>query len=427
MKRYTFLVLAAITMAASYFLYTSAGLLSADSTIDELVATVELPEKPFPEDHFTWIDSVRSLHASKEATSTYQIVRGDTFSKILTRLGLEKQQVNQLTKLVSARLQMSAFQVGKELIIYNSGKKQKPHKLEYKLSISSSLMIDVNQLKVAIIEKEVATKIATLQSTITTSLAHTMQSNGVPTDLADKLLSIFAWDIDFAKLLKTDSFNMVYEAQMIDDQVIGSGKVLAAVFIHKGKKHQAYYFEEGDQKGYFDEKGNNMSRAPLQYDMITSLYQKRRFHPVKRRYRAHLGMDFMADEGTPVNALKDGVIIAAGFQRANGNYVKIKHEHIITQYLHLSSIDKKVAVGRSIKRGQQIGTVGSTGLSSGPHLCLRVWDKGKQKDPLDYPFDRNSPISAANREAFERVKATQDRLLEMSPAEAIFQNSVVVS
>ncbi|MEL7219886.1 MAG: M23 family metallopeptidase [Bacteroidota bacterium] len=414
MKRYFFLILAVLCVTVVYLSLEYNKIESGNHGAEVSQATVLQPDRLALPNHFSWLDSIyRNTSGLK---TTYEIKRGDTFARILQRQGIARKAVNKITHLVSNQLDLSTFQVGKELVIYRDGLEEVPVKMEYTLSPTSMLVIDVPKASAAILEKEVITEVMSFHGNIITSVANTMQVKGLPTDLADKLLSIFAWDINFARLLKTDRVDMVYEAQIVDNEVIGSGKILAAVFTHKDKKYQAYYFEDDEVMGYFNEQGQNLSRAPLQFEMITSLYQKRRFHPVKRRYRAHLGMDFMADEGTPVTALKEGTIIAAGYRRANGNYVKIKHQKIITQYLHLSEIDPTVKVGKKITRGQPIGKVGSTGLSSGPHLCLRVWENGQQRDLLNYQFERNASITNLNRDAFAEVVSESNTMLQQSQA-----------
>lgn len=376
---------------------------------------VENPKEIFLPDQIKWLDSIKSanpdLLSGSEKVTIYNISRGDSFAGILLKLGVNRKTVNKLSHLVSQKFNLASFKIGQEIAIYKYAGEWKPYKLEYSLSKTSFLKIDINKLSVQVIEKPVTTQVNTLNSKIITSLANTLAVNNAPTDLADKLLSIFAWDVDFMKLQKEDIFGVVYEEQSVENEIIGSGKVLSAYIDHEGKRYTAYFYENDSMSGYFDSKGINYSRAPLDYELITSLYQKRRFHPVKRRYRAHLGMDFMAPEGTSVATLKEGTVISAGFQRANGNYVKIKHEYITTQYLHLASIDSAIRVGKYIKRGTKIGTVGSTGLSSGPHLCLRVWHKGKQKDPLDYSFERREAVPLQYIEEFNKTVDYQNTIL----------------
>ncbi|OYX20266.1 MAG: peptidase M23, partial [Algoriphagus sp. 32-45-6] len=133
-----------------------------------------------------------------------------------------------------------------------------------------------------------------------------------------------------------------------------------------------------------------------------SRYNLRRFHPVQKRYKPHLGTDYAAPTGTEIRSVGDGTVVEARYTSANGNYVKIKHNGTYTtQYLHMSKIGKGIKAGTRVKQGQVIGYVGSTGLATGPHLCFRFWKNGKQEDWLKEKIPPSEPISAANRMAFE--------------------------
>ena len=344
------------------------------------------------------VDSLANIHvlqtkAKRISAKEYLVSKGDTFSKILGRLKIDSDKVRKLSSMIHGKLDMSLFKIGQLISIYTLANENIPYKLKYQIDQQKFLEVDVKNVTVKLVEKPIFKTIKSLKSKIKTSLVRTLRNNDAPEDLADKLLSLFVWEVDFRKLRKGDSFQVTYEDQSIEGESIGSGKILSAYFTHEGKQYQAHYFEHEEIKGYFNQRGENISRAPLAYDLISSLYSKRRYHPVKRRYRAHLGVDFMADEGTPIIALKDGVITKARYGRANGNYVKIKHdESMATQYLHLSKINPEIREGMAIKRGMLIGEVGSTGLSSGPHLCLRLWKNGKQIDPLSYQFERREGI-----------------------------------
>lgn len=416
MKRLIFTTSIVVVLLSIFYFYNYFG--TTDTPLARGFRTsVEKPEEIKLPNHIKWLDSLKisnpAFREQDEELTFYNISRGDSFAGILSKLGLSKKTVNKLSFLASQKFNLSSFKIGGKIAVYTYYGDWQPYKLEYAISKTSYLKVDVKKLSVSIVEKPVFTKIKSFKSNIVTSLANTLSKNEIPTDLADKLLSIFAWDVNFMKLQKEDVFGMVYEEQSVDEEVIGSGKILSAFIKHDGKNYSAFYFENDSIKGYFDVKGNNYSRAPLEYELITSLYQRKRFHPVKRRYRAHLGMDFMAPEGTPVTAIKEGTVIAAGFQRANGNYVKIRHENITTQYLHLQSIDGNIKVGKFINSGTEIGKVGSTGLSSGPHLCLRVWDKGKQKDPLDYNFERRAAIPDVLMDEFKSQITHLNALLSM--------------
>ncbi len=158
---------------------------------------------------------------------------------------------------------------------------------------------------------------------------------------------------------------------------------------------------------YYDQNGNSLRRpflrAPLRFSRISSRYNPNRFHPVQKRYKAHLGTDYAAPTGTPVRATADGVVTEAQYSKYNGRYVKIRHNSTYTtQYLHFSKIETGIKAGVKVKQGDIIGYVGSTGLATGPHLCYRFWKNGKQVDALREKLpDTVEPIPDELRAGFE--------------------------
>jgi murein DD-endopeptidase MepM/ murein hydrolase activator NlpD len=146
-------------------------------------------------------------------------------------------------------------------------------------------------------------------------------------------------------------------------------------------------------------------KAPLSYSRISSTFSNSRLHPNLRIRRPHHGVDYAAPSGTPVVAVADGTITRASYDRGGGNTVKIKHARgLETAYLHLSKYGPGIRVGKRVSQGEHIGNVGSTGLSTGPHLDYRVYQNGKAVDPLKIPTEPAEPIADVNRAAFERVK-----------------------
>jgi len=129
----------------------------------------------------------------------------------------------------------------------------------------------------------------------------------------------------------------------------------------------------------------------VNYTRISSRFTGRRFHPVQKRWKAHKGTDYAAPRGTPIVSTANGVVTKSGYTRGNGNYVKVKHNGTYsTQYLHMTK--RKVKVGQRVKQGQVIGTVGSTGLATGPHVCYRFWVDGKQVDPYRQNLPSADPL-----------------------------------
>ena len=204
-----------------------------------------------------------------------------------------------------------------------------------------------------------------------------------------------------------DRFEVIFEESYVDDTVfVGTGKILAARFFHNGKSFYAFRYENGEVEGYYDHEGEGMKRmflkAPLEFARITSRYTMNRFHPVQKRWKAHLGTDYAAPSGTPILATANGTVVAAAYNSANGNYVKIKHNGTYTtQYLHMSRIGKGVRNGSRVEQGQVIGYVGSTGLATGPHVCYRFWKNGRQVDPLKEPIQRADPLPRSLWSEFE--------------------------
>ncbi|MGY6561645.1 MAG: M23 family metallopeptidase [Luteibaculaceae bacterium] len=232
---------------------------------------------------------------------------------------------------------------------------------------------------------------------ITSSLYQTLTSNNISPALAVEMANIYAWTIDFYRIQKNDAFKVIFEEKVIDGEVVGVGKILASWFKNSNTEYYAVYFNEGEYDDYFDEEGKSLRKAflkaPLKYSRISSGFNKKRFHPVLKEVRAHLGTDYAAPAGTPILAVGDGTVVEASFGKYNGNYVKIKHNATYTtQYLHMSKFAQGIKSGVRVKQGQTIGYVGSTGLATGPHVCFRFWKNGEQVDHLREKFPSAEPI-----------------------------------
>ena len=256
-------------------------------------------------------------------------------------------------------------------------------------------------------QKEVRIQVKSVGGIINSSLYETLQQQNSSPALAVKLADIFAWSIDFYRIQKGDWFKAIYEVQYVDDEPIGTGRILAVEFSHFDKPYFGFYFDQDGKEDYFDEKANSLRKAflksPLKFSRLSSRYTMRRFHPVQKRWKAHLGTDYAAPTGTPIMSTGDGVVIAASYTRGNGKYVKVKHNSAYTtQYLHMSR--RNVKVGQHVRQGDIIGFVGSTGLATGPHVCYRFWKNGKQVDHLREDFPSAEPIKSENKIRFEQEK-----------------------
>jgi murein DD-endopeptidase MepM/ murein hydrolase activator NlpD len=273
-------------------------------------------------------------------------------------------------------------------------------------------------------KREVTTKQLTASGRIEGSLYETFKKAGADPGLAMKLADIYAWSIDFYSIHDGDWFKVVYEQQYVKDEPVELGTIRSAVFSHDGEPFYAFYFQsDSAQSGeYYDESGKTLRRfflkAPLKFSHITSHYTMKRFHPVQKRWKAHLGTDYAAHTGTPIIATGSGAVIESEFSRFNGNYVKIRHNNTYTtQYLHMSR--RAVKRGQHVMQGQVIGYVGSTGLATGPHVCYRFWKNNKQVDPLRQKFPSAEPIPQSVIPVFDKYKQEQQQQLEAVKVETV--------
>ncbi len=255
-----------------------------------------------------------------------------------------------------------------------------------------------DQIKVEKGAKPLARELKTTSGIIKTSLWNSLQDNGDDPDLANELSEIYAWTIDFFGIQKGDYYKVVYEDLKVDGKSIGVGKVLGACFHHMGTDLYAFQFSASGETGYYDENAQNLQRAflkaPLRFKRISSGFSRARMHPILKIRRPHLGVDYAADYGTPVQTIGDGTVIEKGWNKGGGgNYIKIKHNGTYTTlYMHLAGFAKGIKTGSRVHQGDVIGYVGSTGLSTGPHLDFRFFRNGDAVDPLKVESPPSEPV-----------------------------------
>ncbi len=259
--------------------------------------------------------------------------------------------------------------------------------------------------------KKVERKIKTDSGTINSSLWNCFVERGLDIQLALSLSDVYAWTIDFYGLKKGDHFKVIYEEVFVDGKMIGIDRILGSRFTHNGKEFLAYHFVQGGKAAYFDENGQSLERsflkAPLKFSRISSRFTRSRMHPILRIARPHFGVDYSAPRGTPVVALGDGTVKEAGFKGGYGRFVSIRHNSTYTTtYAHLSGYAKGIRAGVHVSQGQVIGFVGSSGLSTGPHLDFRVYKNGTPTDPLRLESPPSRPIDPKEMTRFRQTVAS---------------------
>lgn len=241
-----------------------------------------------------------------------------------------------------------------------------------------------------LIKPEIVEFERTVSRPITNSFAASANDAEVPYTVIDELVDLFSTKIEFSRDLQPgDTFSVTYtERNGVNGESFPPGAIKTASIQNNGKLLVAISYEGEDGKlRYYDRDGNPLGnyflRYPLKFSRISSAFSHRRFHPILKRFRPHHGVDFAAPVGTPVRSVADGVIISKGYGRGEGNMLKIKHgSRYKSAYLHLSRFAKGIKNGARVTRGQVIGYVGSTGYSTGPHLDYRLYDRGRNVDPL---------------------------------------------
>ncbi len=273
-------------------------------------------------------------------------------------------------------------------------------------------VIDLTQAPIQAYEfnKPVTLKRKYVEGTLNSSLWNMIKKSGHDPLLAIKISDVYAWQIDFFDIKDGDSFKVIYnEAYMDDTTALHIASIEGAIFNHQGKEFVAIPFTQDSIFEYFDTEGNSLRKAflkaPLDFFRITSRFSHARYHPILKRYRAHHGVDYAAPVGTPVRSIGEGTVVAKGFVNGGGHTIKVKHNSsYTTSYMHLSRYAKDLAVGTHVKQGEVIGYVGSTGLSTGPHLDFRVYKNGQPINPLNMEAPPSEPIKPAYRDSFMLVK-----------------------
>lgn len=257
---------------------------------------------------------------------------------------------------------------------------------------------------------------------IQSSLFAATDAVNLPDPVAVQIAEMFSTDVDFHKdLRKGDRFTVVYETLEADGEPLRSGRVLSAEFVNKGKAYQALWFQEDESaKGaYYALDGSNLRRAflasPLEFSRVSSSFGSR-FHPIKKTWRNHNGIDYAARPGTPIRSVGDGVVQESKWSDSYGNVVYIDHgEGQVTVYAHMTRRD--VQKGDKVSQGQFIGTVGSTGMSTGPHLHFEFRVHGEFKDPqiIAQGSAAAAPITKKIRERFDALAAEARLNFEHAP------------
>ena len=337
------------------------------------------------------------------------IKRNDSLFTILDELGVLKEDIIELVNSKNSNL-LSKIEVGDKIKILMT-EEGNLKRLLYQDNVKEGVKAEKKDNYFAINKyKSNVEKVKVFKHVI---IEDSMYMSGLRENVPDSVLMDLAyingWDIDFTHDIRPgDSFSIIYEELIVDGEKVIDGDILISEFNNRGKKFIAVRFDlDENTSEYFNTKGENVKKAflrsPVKLSYISSKYNLKRRHPVLHTIRAHKGVDYAANRGSPVRATGDGTIMFAQYNGGCGNEIKIKHsEDYVTRYCHLDRFNSRAKVGRKILQGQTIGYVGSTGLATGPHLHYEFHVNGKHTDPLKVRFPNASPVEPEEVLAYKR-------------------------
>ena len=379
-------------------------------------------------------DMVNNYQREKDFEKTFIVKKGDNFISILQSVGLSYDEAHKLTLTLKKIYNPANLRIGQKIVISGiyDNKLKKLSSLDnitiFENSIKSYSLFknDSGIMDAKIIEEELISEVNSASGTISGSLSKSMNKQGVPNRIVQEFVKIFSYSVDFRRdVRKGDKFEIIFENNITKDGKVASyGDILYAGLQLKNEKVALYrYTDAKGNSDYYTEKGQAMKKTlhkkPLSFQnaRISSPFGKRK-HPIKKRWIIHWGVDYAAPKGTKIFAGGDGVIQIAKYNGGYGNYIKIRHNsEYSTAYGHMWKFAKGIKPGVRVKQGQVIGYVGSTGLSTGPHLHYEVIRNGKRVNPTTIRAATGNNLAGNNLKKFKLmvrdIKSSYSKMFAM--------------
>ena len=390
-----------------------------EPVIQEKKEPEKTEEQPLPESQ---------LLSSPLKKTTISIEKGITFVDLLARLNVSAPEIHRMREEARPVYDLANIKAGQEMRIFctEDGTIQR---IEYDIDDAHYLHLqkdekEKDRYRAEIREIPYETKLNVISGTIEDNLITAVNNKGEEDTLGLALSDLFAWDIDFYTDPRPgDTFKILFEKKYLREKFVGYGNIIAAAYINEESKYSAFFYVPPDSKNgeYYDAQGNSLKKeflkSPIPFSRIriTSGFSYRRFHPIRKVWRPHYGVDYAARIGTPVQATADGTVTFAGWNGASGYMVTIRHKNAYeTMYLHLLSRKREPGIrkGAKVKQGQTIGYVGSSGEATGSHLDYRVKQRGRYLNPLSIRFTPVAPLGKEYLEDYRGKVAVYSLVLE---------------
>ena len=375
--------------------------------------------------HF--FDTLNNLYFEKTLHSTisnlnpkfvdieHKVLQGENFTGILEKYEVSKKEIEKIRKVLSKKENLKNLKNGQIIkFTLDLGSSNKIFDFYYPSSRTKKIKLSKDLKSGNFKYEEVITnlnkKVLYKEAKISKSLYSTAVKLDVKPNIIVEFARIYGFQIDFQRdIRKNDIFQIMYEVFQDDkEKTFETGKILYANMILRGQQNELYYFDKKNFEGHYDKNGKSAKKAlmktPINGARLSSSFGMRK-HPILGFNKMHKGTDFAAPEGTPVMASGDGKIIRARWCGGGGNCVKIKHNSTYsTVYAHLSKFGPGIKEGRRVKQGRIIGYVGSTGMSTGPHLHYEVIENGKKINSQKLKLPSGKTLTKKNRELFEVIR-----------------------
>ncbi|MCG3117391.1 MAG: peptidoglycan DD-metalloendopeptidase family protein [Candidatus Manganitrophus sp. SA1] len=357
----------------------------------------------------------------KEIVKEHTFKSGDSLFAVLSVLGIPDAEIFDIMKAAKKVYDLRKIIPGQKIIVFLEEAPQAVGKMLYQIDPFRSLKVERSENGFNVVEEKTPLErdLVSHNGVISDTLYESARRSGVPAEVILDLSDIFAWDVDFSTEIQSGGhFRVVYEVFKNQEQILRTGRVLAAELMNEGETYRAYHFSNDGGKGdYYDENGRSLKKAflksPLRYRYISSGFTTKRFHPVLKVNRPHLGVDYAAPRGTPVMAASDGTVKFVGWNGGHGKTVIIQHRNgYSTLYGHLSSYGEGIRKGKKVAQGEMIGRVGSTGLSTGPHLHYTLMRHGNPINPKNADVVRGEPLPKTWEAPFKENVEEMNRHLD---------------
>ena len=351
----------------------------------------------------------------------YKIKNGDTLVNILDSFSVDKKDIQEIVKLLKENGTQNLYQNKiLKITLENNGNLTGVSNIIIPVSKSRKFQVYKDYEQNTFLKNEIITnlerKIILKEGTIKSSLYKSATQENISPNIIIEFARLYGFQVDFQRdIRKNDSFQLIYETFVDENEkVIENGNILYANLILRGQYNQLYYYPKKKFDGHYDENGKSVKKAlmktPINGARLSSSFGMRK-HPILGYNKMHKGTDFAAPEGTPIMASGDGVIIKAGWCGGGGNCVKIKHNKTYqTIYAHMKNFSNLAIPGNRVKQGQIIGYVGSTGMSTGPHLHYEVIENGKKINSQLLKLPPGKSLEGNQRKQFEIVRIKTDVL-----------------